>query len=168
MSRNESYISEIKKWLVAISSANFFVSLVTLSDLNNLWSFSITYFLSISLTFYNFTSMSDYAKIRRDRTIKLSIASIAITFISLSLSKISVDFNHVILLIVKLYFIYYTISACYCVFKDDSEIVTSEMDEAIKVTKDSLKRGSEEKVFSNRDSRSEQNYKTKKFVENKE
>lgn len=112
--------------------------------------------------------MSDYAKIRRDRTIKLSIASIAITFISLSLSKISVDFNHVILLIVKLYFIYYTISACYCVFKDDSEIVTSEMDEAIKVTKDSLKRGSEEKVFSNRDSRAEQNYKTKKFVENKE
>lgn len=168
LKRDENYISEIKKWLVAISSANFFVSLIMLKDLNDLWSFSMTYFMSISLTFYNFTSISKCAKIRRDRTIKLSFASIATIFISITLSKLSVELSAAILIVVKAFFIYYMGNACYCVFKDDSELVTNEMKEASKLTRDSLQRIKEEKIFSSRDFKTEQNYKTKKFVEDKE
>lgn len=169
--RKTSYLKQIKNWIVVISSIAMMINVYLSEDFISILLSSFTYISSQGLTFYALNPNTDSGRSRRDWLIKISIGLIAVIIACLTVES-KIELNSLIVLsafnIMKLCIVVFSIFVIYCSFIDGTEETTTAEKELSQTVQKNLKedyqKQREENIFSERNSRTQNNKETRKFV----
>ncbi|EHZ5577422.1 hypothetical protein [Enterococcus faecalis] len=168
---NQSYLKQMKNWIVVISSVSMIVNLYLGKDFVALLLTSFTYISSQGLTFYALNPGTEKGDYRRNLLVKSSIALVALTMCGLiieskikSLPLLIMSFFIIMKLLIGIFSLY----VIYCSFSDNKDYQTKEEFDITKNIRKTLTIDYEKKqkdnIFSERNFRQENNEKTRKFL----
>ncbi|MBL5003721.1 hypothetical protein CUZ89_1904 [Enterococcus xinjiangensis] len=162
--RKENYAKSIKNWLTVISSVSFLVSTYKVATIDAVFLYAFTYLSSIGLAFYNLTPQGNQAKIRRKRMIEFAIASVAFIFIGITLGTIHPIIKMSMLYLIKATYVIFAVLAVIYTFKDDLDTESIEEKDAKSSVRKSLQEQEKTKPFKEREKRSVENKRIRKFL----
>ncbi|WP_427814275.1 hypothetical protein ACQKTA_04095 [Enterococcus sp. 22-H-5-01] len=169
----ENYVKTIKNAIVTLSSIVFLLNIILSIDFLSILLNSFTYISSQGLTFFSLDPKTEKSKKRRSIMVNSAIWLIAVIVACLLVvNKIELQgsINRIVLNIVKTILIIFSMLVVYFSFVDGSETVTNKEKSLAKAVHKDLatqyEHDKNEKIYSERNKRSDNNAKKRSFIVN--